>query len=331
MFINKENNWRHTFIRTFLTAFLIVMVVATPLFAKMIEVLDMNPGGSDVLALEETIDFETLIDSDSPFFDAFTNANKVNIMLLGYNEFEGLTDTIMLVCYDLDYKQLDVISIPRDTYYYRGKGYIGDAHHKINAVYRKNAINTAVAVSEILMNIPINYYAVLNYTGTAAIVDSMDGVPMDITFHMKYDDPRDKPPLHIDIKPGYQVLDGKTSVEFLRFRKANKGYRGYPDADLGRIKAQQDFIKSALRQCLSFDLPKIARTAFDNVDSDISLRAALYLASKAVGMSGEDIRTYTMPYSKVEYYVHPDKEGIAEMLTEIYSLYLEREDIDLDN
>jgi anionic cell wall polymer biosynthesis LytR-Cps2A-Psr (LCP) family protein len=175
------------------------------------------------------------------------------------------------------------------------------------------------------MNIPINYYAVLNFEGAAAIVDSMNGVPMDIPFHMKYDDPRDKPPLRIDIPPGHQILDGKNSVDFLRFRRGNPGYRGYPDADLGRVKAQQEFMKSALKRCLSFDLPNIARTAFEHVQSDITLRAALYLAGKAVGMSGEDIRAYTMPYSKVDFFVHPDKEGIADMLTEIYSLYLDKE------
>ena len=36
---------------------------------------------------------------------------------------------------------------------------------------------------------------------------------------MKYKDPTGKPPLDIDISPGKQTLDGKKSIEFLRYRK----------------------------------------------------------------------------------------------------------------
>jgi LCP family protein required for cell wall assembly len=231
------------------------------------------------------------------------------------NEFEGLTDTIMLVSFDTKNKHVDLIWIPRDTYYYRGPGYVDGAHHKINAIYRKNPVNTATAVSNILMNIPINYYVLLDYEGVANIVDSMSGVPMDIPFDMVYSDPLDKPPLHINLKKGEQILMGEEAVHFLRYRK------GYPDADLGRIKAQQQFMKNAFKQCLSFDLPKIADTAFDNITSDITLKTLLFLAGKAIGMTADDITTYMMPGwadPNPPYFIHPRTKEIADMLTEIY-------------
>ena len=298
------------FFKTFLVVFLITLVLATPLMAAMNRVLDVNPGGDDVPVLEDELD--VLIDPESPFFDAFSNSKRVNILALGVNENEGLTDTIMLVSFDTENKLLDLIWIPRDTYYYRGAGYSDRAHHKINAVYRKNPVNTAKAVSEILMDIPINYYVVLSYEGVANIVDSMKGVPMDIPFDMIYDDPLDTPPLHINLKKGEQVLNGAQAVQFLRYRA------GYPDADLGRIKAQQQFMKNAFKQCLSLDLPKIVTTAFDEIKSDITLKVALALASKAIGITGEDIRIHTMPIRTVDYYVRPDVEGIMAMLTEIH-------------
>jgi anionic cell wall polymer biosynthesis LytR-Cps2A-Psr (LCP) family protein len=141
---------------------------------------------------------------------------------------------------------------------------------------------------------------------------------MDIPFHMRYRDPLDTPPLFVDIEPGYQVLDGKKSVEFLRFRRGSPGYRGYPDGDLGRIKAQQEFVKSAAKKSLSLDLPKIVQLAFENIQSDISIKAALYLGSKAIGIESENIRTYQIPVKGAD--IHPDKQGIADMLTEIYSM-----------
>jgi len=113
------------------------------------------------------------------------------------------------------------------------------------------------------MGIPINYYVVIDYKNVAKIVDSMGGVPMDIPFHMKYSDPYDKPPLYINIQKGQQVLDGNQAVQFLRFRQGGPGYSGYPEGDISRIKAQQMFMINAFKQCISFDLPKIATTIYD--------------------------------------------------------------------
>jgi len=216
----------------------------------------------------------------------------------------------------MEAKHVDLISIPRDTYYHR-EGYNGDAENKINAAYRNNPLNTAKAVSEILLGMPINYYAVVDYEGIKNIVDSMGGVPMNIPFHMRYSDPYDKPPLVIDIPEGPQVLNGEKAVQFLRYRK------GYVEGDIGRIKAQQEFMKSAFRQCLSFNLPKIARTVFENVESDITLGVATSLATKAVGITADDIKTYLLPGTPLPdapYYVIPDAEGTAKMIYEIYSI-----------
>ena len=124
--------------------------------------------------------------------------------------------------------------------------------------------------------------------------------------------------MNIDIKPGLQILDGKTSIGFLRFRKGNEGYRGYPDGDLGRIKAQQEFLKSAAKKSIGLNLPDIVKVAFENVQSDITLREALYLASRVVGIDAENIRTYQIPVKGAD--IIPDRQGIADMLTEIYSM-----------
>lgn len=238
----------------------------------------------------------------------------MNILLLGVNG--NLTDTIMVASFDTKAKHMDLISIPRDTYFHRS-GYNGDGENKINAAYRGNPVNTAKAVSEILLGMPINYYAVIDYDGVETIVDSMGGVPMDIEFNMKYTDPYDTPPLVINIPKGPQVLDGEHAVQFLRYRK------GYTEGDIGRVKAQQVFMKSAFRQCLSFQLPKIAKTVFNNVESDITIGKATSLATKAMGISGEDIQTYLLPGTPLPdapYFVIPDAEGTAEMINQIYSI-----------
>ncbi len=307
------------FLKTFVTGFLIFTILLVPIQWGLSLVGNIRLFSGTEKLVEE---MPALVDQNSPFFEAFKDKNRVNILMLGIND--GMTDTIMLGSYDLDAKHVDIISIPRDTYYAREEANSAAAM-KINAIYSVDkAVGTAAAVSDVLMGMPINYYVIVDYAVVKKVVDSMGGVPMDITFHMRYNDPYDDPPLKIDIPEGYQVLNGDKSVEFLRFRKGSGGYAGYPEGDIGRVKAQQVFVKSAFRQALGFSLPKVVKTTLDNVDSDLPLGMATKLAANAVGLDGEDIQTVMIPGESGTKnglsYWWPDEDGIEEMLTQIYNI-----------
>ncbi len=313
---NKKTSSR-SFIKTFVVFFLAITVAITGGIFLINGAGNVAIFGNDNPQLSEEL--ETIVDPESPFFEAFTNANRVNVLCLGING--NMADTIMLVSFDMDAKHVDIISVPRDTYYYR-EGYKDLAAHKINAVMPKDgAVGMAKAVSETLLGIPINYYVTIEYDGVKKIVDAMGGVPLDVQQDMHYSDPYDKPPLVIDIKKGYQVLDGDHAVQFLRFR------HGYADADIGRVRAQQEFVKAAFKQALGKDFIKVVKTGFEVVDSDLKLKTCLSLATKALGMSSEDMTTYTMPhtlYDQSPWYVIADGEGIEQMLTQIYSIQSEK-------
>ena len=311
-------NTMKTFIKTFVIGFLLFTLILTPTNYALDKI-----GGVRIFSGTENLmkDMPYLVDENSPFFEAFKDKNRVNVLLIGVNG--GMTDTLMLGSYDLDSQHVDIISIPRDTYYPR-EGINNPASKKINAIYNSGkAVGTAMAVSDVLMGMPINYYAVVKYDGVRKIINSMGGVPMNITFHMRYNDPYDKPPLKIDITEGYQILDGNKAVEFLRFRKGSGGYPGYPEGDIGRVKAQQEFVKCAFRQAIGFSLPKVTTTVLNNVDSDISLGMATKIATKAGGLKGEDLNTYMVPgksgTKNDASYWFPDEAGIKEMLTQIYN------------
>ena len=306
------------FLKTFIVGLLIFTILLVPVQWGLSIV-----GNKRVFSGTESLkeDMPYLVNQDSPFFEAFKDKNRVNILMIGIND--GMTDTLMLGSYDMDAQHVNVISIPRDTYYPREDAHSA-AEKKINSIYHgKKAVGTAAAVSDILMGMPINYYVVVDYDVVKKVVDSMGGVPMNITFHMHYNDPYDKPPLKIDIPEGYQVLDGDTAVEFLRFRKGSNGYAGYPEGDIGRIKAQQEFVKSAFRQALGFSLPKVVKTTLDNVDSDLPLGMATKLAAKAVHLDGEDMDTVMIPGESGTKdglsYWFPDEDEIETLLTQIYN------------
>ena len=321
----KNSSTLSVFIKTFVFAFAILTVISLGATTALEKIGGIKPfekkdkDKDETPILEEELDLDSLVDKHSPFFDAYKNTKRANILFLGING--GLTDTIMLASFDMENKKVDVISVPRDTYYER-KGFDSPAERKINAAYRGNPVNTAKAVSDVLCDIPINYYAVIKYDGVENIVDAMGGVPMDIPNiggrgGMYYNDPYDKPPLKIALPAGQQVLNGKQAVQFLRFR------HGYVNGDIGRVEAQQKFIKSAFKQTMSLNLPKIAKTVFKNVNSDITLGKALTLATKAAGMKSGDMKTYTIPFDpepQAPYYVYPKKKEIEQMIADIYDL-----------
>jgi LCP family protein required for cell wall assembly len=203
--------------------------------------------------------------------------------------------------------------LPRDTYYERD-GY-SDSYLKLNSVFHDGAEAMCMAVHNILLGIPINYYAVIDYAGVEKIVDAMEGVPMDVPFSMDYDSPGQN--LAIHLAPGQQTLDGAHAVQFLRYRS------GYENGDIGRVEAQQTFMKNAAKQALSLNLPKIAKTVVANVDSDISNRAILYLGAKGAKTDQENIRTYLLPgtsgsFSGLSFWRRDEDYVIEELLRGIY-------------
>lgn len=264
----------------------------------------------------DAMDFPIFAQAEPKDPNLFKNSKKLNVLLLGV-ESEERTDTIMVASYDVKDKTLDLISLPRDTYYER-EGYY-DAFLKLNSVYqdKKKEYATAYAVSEILQGMPINYFAKIDYDGVAHIVDSIGGVEIDVPMDMNYEDPTSDPPLAIHIKKGKQVLDGQTAIEFLRFRS------GYTGGDLDRIKTQQMFVKEALKQSLSLKLPAVIKTIIENTKTDMPLSMATKVAASASDFNMDNMNTFQIAGESDTQdglsFFFPDEEGIFLQLTELYS------------
>lgn len=311
------------FVRVFVIFFVIFIIALVPVhfaFEKVREVRIF--GGSESIMN----DMDYMVDKSGPYYELFSKSERVNLLILGDND--RLTDTIMLASYDMENQRVDVISIPRDTYYAR-QDYKSAAAQKINAIYgSEGVVATAKAVSDTLLGIPINYYAVIEFSDVEKIVDEIGGVPMDIPNirnkgGMYYTDPKDKPPLKIAIPQGNQILDGEHAVQFLRFRK------GYVEGDIGRVKAQQEFIKSAVKQAIGPSFPDVVKTGLEEIDSDITLGMAIKIATKAIGLDAENMSTYLIPGGPKNVngasYWFVDTVKVGQMIEEIYTTSVEEE------
>jgi len=283
--------------------------------------------GEDVLGNEDDKDDQP----NTPLGKAIQKSKRINVVLLGM---EGTrTDTIMFVSLDPDTKKVDIISVPRDTYYYR-KGYEAYDLRKINAVYGSQKTEGIMsAIGNVLEGIPIDHYVMVDYKGVEKIVDSIGGVEVNVPFNMYYSDPTDKPPLLIDIKKGTQVLNGKKAIQFLRFRHNNDLTVGYPDGDLGRVKAQQQFIKSAIKKSISFKLPSVINATFKYVKSDVGMAEALLYTKDVYGITTDDISVITLPGTgqtktingtRSSYFIH-DAEKTKELIYKLYGVEEEKE------
>lgn len=243
------------------------------------------------------------------------NSKRLNVLVVGL---EGArTDTIMVASYDMENKKADLLSIPRDTYYPRDM-YSSPDLKKINSVYAQEGIEGLLPAVQEILGIPLDKYVVVDYEAVIACVDLLGGVEVDVPFHMVYTDPYDDPPLFIDIPEGVQLLNGEQSLKFLRYRK------GYDNQDLGRINAQQQFIKSAIKKALGLKLPSLIQEAYSYVETNIKVTDLLFMADDIVGFSTDNISLTTMPGTEtplegLSFYI-PDEEEIKTVVNQMYGI-----------
>ncbi|KAB3533116.1 LCP family protein [Alkaliphilus serpentinus] len=246
---------------------------------------------------------------------------KKHILIFGVDSSEGKTnsrsDTIMLFSYGGGMKPM-LISIPRDArVQIPGRQNLD----KINHAHAYGGSELLVESVENLFKIKIDHYIGVNYKAVEEMVDALGGIEVEVPMDMKYSDPYADPPLHIDLKKGLQVLDGKSALHFLRFRK------GYTNQDLGRIHAQQDFAKAVIEKVstpsIIFKAPKLIGTFYSNINTDLSKMEMVGLGFKVMGMKVDDINRLTLAGSNkyingISYFII-NEEALSELQKEISS------------
>lgn len=241
---------------------------------------------------------------------------RLNILLIGTDG--GRSDTMMVMSMGLSDKSIRLLSVPRDTYYHVD-GFDAYDQRKLNAVYghskdKGGAKGVRSAVANITQ-LDIPYYVEVNYDAVKDIVNLVGGVEYDIPFDMNYDDAYAKPPLHIHLKKGVQVLDGDKAIQFLRWRK-NNGSEGTGDID--RTKRQQDFMMAAAKKAFGLKLPMVIKAAYENVETNFAVQEMLYLGSKMIGTDLSKLEKHTLPgdvgMKKGYSYLLPDEAAIKALM-----------------
>ncbi|MBD2093199.1 LCP family protein [Microcoleus sp. FACHB-1515] len=203
------------------------------------------------------------------------------------NSFDGLSDTMLLLRFDPEHKQLSVLSLPRDT-----RTWVeGVGETKLNeANVHGGPALAATTTTELLGGVKIDRYVRINVQGVEKLIDALGGVTVYVPKDMQYQD--DSQHLYIDLKQGEQHLDGNQALQFLRFRYDQNG-------DIGRIQRQQMMMRALQEQALSpatlTRLPQILSVIQSNIDTNLSVEELVALVGFAAQTSRSNVEMLMLP------------------------------------
>jgi LCP family protein required for cell wall assembly len=227
---------------------------------------------------------------DSPFYQVkptettknpeppkWEGTDRVNILLMGVDA-RGLqkgevprSDTMLVASLDPVTKRGYLFSIMRDTYV-KIPEY---GMNRINSAITHGP-NTAMKTVSDLLGIPIQYYVYTDFQGFIELVDSIGGVDFYVEKDMHYTSKADNHEYDIDLKQGQQHLDGKTALQYVRFRH---------DAlsDYSRTERQRNFLTAVANKMISttslLKLPSILEKINPYIDTNLTINDMWKLAN----------------------------------------------------
>jgi LCP family protein required for cell wall assembly len=197
------------------------------------------------------------------------------------------SDTMIIVSLDKVKNTIRMVSLPRDAKVYIPAEGDDSGVHKLNAAHAFGGPELLLRTLKEELGITIQHYAVIKFEGFKALIDQVGGVDVQVDGALKkdrngklyrgdikYDDNWGN--LHIDLKPGMQVLDGQQAHNYVRFRMDLEG-------DPGRIRRQQQVMRALAKKIMKappLQIPgliKEVRKQFETSLSDEEIgSAAMY-------------------------------------------------------
>lgn len=249
--------------------------------------------------------------------DADGNYQPLTILLMGSDSREGQpdsrygdpsihstarSDTTILLHVGADRSFATAVSIPRDTWVTlpecprTGSGQMGGGFDgKFNTAFEIGGPGCTMKLVEQMTGLEIDHFAVIDFMGFTSIVDALGGV--EVCLNESVNDPDSK----LVLPAGTTVVDGEQALAFVRARKTLSD-----GSDLSRIKRQQTFLSSMVREATAAQLffnPVRLYSVLDAAtsslttdpglaDRDVLQQTALSLRS----VQPRDITFLTMPW-----------------------------------
>jgi LCP family protein required for cell wall assembly len=246
-----------------------------------------------------------------------TPGPPVNILVLGSDlrkfeikrgETKSRADTIMLIRIDPKQKKIWALSFPRDL----RVDIPGYGTDKINAANFYGGPPLLIKTINELTGMPIHDYVEVNFEGFKELVDAIGGVWVNVDSEIHDIKAANHDDTAKDIEPGYQKLDGKHALTFVRSR-------AFPEGDFKRIANQQKFMDALLAQTVRFQnvfkIPQMVQVFRKNVVTSMGLKDMLNLALDLKGVKKKDLYKARIMGKDAMingiYFYTPDEEHMA--------------------
>jgi LCP family protein required for cell wall assembly len=208
-------------------------------------------------------------------------------------------------------RKAGMLSVPRDLWV----EIPGFGHNRINTAYmlgeayRLPGGGPALAIKAVenLLGVPIQYYAVVDFSTFERLIDEIGGIDVLVKQRIKIS-PIGRQSLWLEAKPYH--LDGAEALAYARVRKG-PGAGG----DFGRAERQQQVAFAVVDRVVGFDMipqlvrkaPALYRELSEGIRTNLSLTEMIALGWMAVKIPKDDIRNGVIsPPNMVGFYTRPD-------------------------
>lgn len=239
-----------------------------------------------------------------------------NVYVSGIDSYGSVTaqtrsDVNMVMNINPKTHKILMINIPRDYYVT-----LADVNQKDKLTHAgMYGIEMSTKTIEELLDIEINYYLKVNYNALIKVVDTLDGVDVYSNYNFTSGE-------GYRFKEGYNRVNGKQALEFVRTRKA------FLDGDRVRGENQQAMIQAIIKKACSADILLKYNDILDSLEdcfaTNVSTDKVMSLVNMQLesmpswtinsislnGTDGHDL-TYTYPHQEL-YVMIPNEETILE-------------------
>ncbi|RPA57769.1 LytR family transcriptional regulator [Aerococcus agrisoli] len=200
---------------------------------------------------------------------SISEKDPVSILLLGMDAGAGRTtgeqntDVMILVTINPEDGTAKMVSIPRDTY-------VASLGGKINSAYATaGGPSGSINAVQNLLNVPVDYYALVNMTGMMNIIDAVGGVTVYNDFAFSQDG-------YTFAEGNINLATGDEALAYVRMRYND------PDGDFGRAARQREVLIGILDKYQDVQnvgsLLGLFETVQSNVTTDLTINDMTNLA-----------------------------------------------------
>lgn len=169
-----------------------------------------------------------------------SDKKPISILLLGTDTgaldrmYKGRTDSMMVITLNPKSNKTTITSIPRDTAV-AIPGYTKLAPSKINAAYSWGSSKTTIKTVQEMLNIPVDFYALINMGGMKKVINEVDGVDVTPMLSFTYEG--------YTFKKGVKThMNGAKALAYSRMRYDD------PNNDYGRQTRQRAVLMALVKK-----------------------------------------------------------------------------------